>query len=189
MDSSELQRVRYLNAYPLEYYFYFDLSETNECFCACRDANIMNGKTRMRACVIQVQADQEIDIKHPKKPSSRLSGNAAVVLCQAIGCCGITDPHIFHSSSPDVFKSCTSTSAVEAFVKARQGHLFPLQRGICFLESVRSTYTILVLASLMRLMLHCIPCSQQYLYMWIKFGLWTLPEPEGHHQHLIFRYI
>lgn len=96
----------------------------------------MNGKTRMRASVIQVQADQEIDMKHPKDASRRLSGNAAVVLCQAIGCCGIA-PQTFHSSSPDVFKSCTSTSAVEAFVKARQGHLFPLQRGLCFLESVR----------------------------------------------------
>jgi len=98
------------------------------------DANIMNGKSRMRACVIQVHATQEIEMNHPKDPSRSLSGNAAVVLCQAIGSCGIS-PQIFHSSSPDVFKSCTSTSAVEAFVKARQGYLFPLSKGICFLES------------------------------------------------------
>ena len=98
------------------------------------DAKIMNGKSRMKACVIQVHATQEIDMKHPKDPSRSLAGNAAVVLCQAIGSCGIS-PQIFHSSSPDVFKSCTSTSAVEAFVKARQGYLFPLSKGICFLES------------------------------------------------------
>lgn len=123
----------------LRYLLYMPMLTILDCI-SCRGANILNGKTRMRACVIQVQADQEIDIPHPKDPSSRLSGNAAVVLCQAIGCCGIIDPRIFHSSSPDVFKSCTSTSAVEAFVKARQGHLFPLQRGICFLESVRELY-------------------------------------------------
>ncbi|KAI8112087.1 hypothetical protein M9434_003411 [Picochlorum sp. BPE23] len=98
------------------------------------DANIMNGKTRMKACVIQVHATQEIEMKHPKDSSRTLSGNAAVVLCQAIGCCGIS-PQIFHGSAPEVFQSCNAASAVEAFVRARQGHLFPLKSGLCFLES------------------------------------------------------
>jgi hypothetical protein len=100
-----------------------------------QDAKIMNGKTKMRASVIQVGGEQQLDIQHPKDPSKRLSGLAAVVICQAIGTCGISGSAAFHSSSADVFRSCTNTAAVEAFVKARQGFLFPLLHGLCFMES------------------------------------------------------
>jgi hypothetical protein len=99
------------------------------------EASIMNGKTKMRACVIQVTGDQQLDIQHPKDPAKRLSGIAAVVICQAIGCFGITGKATFHSSAAGVFRSCSGTAAVEAFVKARQGFLFPLLDGLCFLES------------------------------------------------------
>ncbi len=99
------------------------------------DAGIKNGKTKLRACVIQVTGDQQLDIQHPKDASKRLSGIAAVVICQAIGTCGITDKAAFHGSDRNIFSSCTDTAAVEAYVKARNGFLFPLQHGLCFLES------------------------------------------------------
>lgn len=99
------------------------------------DAGIRNGKTKMRACVIQVTGDQQLDIQHPKDASKRLSGIAAVVICQAIGTCGITGKAAFHGSDARVFRSGTDTAAVEAYVKARNGFLFPLQHGLCFLES------------------------------------------------------
>ncbi len=99
------------------------------------DAVIKNGKTSMRACVIQVSGDQQLDIRHPKDASKRLSGIAAVVICQAIGTCGISGKAAFHGSDAKAFRSCTDTAAVEAYVKARNGFLFPLQHGLCFLES------------------------------------------------------
>ena len=102
------------------------------------DAGIKNGNTRMRACVIQVTGDQQLDIQHPKDASKRLSGIAAVVICQAIGTFfkpGVADTAAFHGSDAKIFRSCTDTAAVEAYVKARNGFLFPLQHGLCFLES------------------------------------------------------
>lgn len=45
-------------------------------------------------------------------------------------------PETFHSTNFEYFESCSQASAVEAFVKARQGLLFPLRGGLCFLESV-----------------------------------------------------
>ena len=120
----------------------------------------MNGKVRMRSCVIQVQASQELEMVHPKDTAQKLCGNAAVVLCQALGyvwfgsiqlkisfvnamprlsCCRIigVSPDSFHSSDTSVFQSFDQAAAVESFVKARQGYLFPLKAGLCFLESVR----------------------------------------------------
>lgn len=100
------------------------------------DAGIKNGKTKMRACVIQVTSEQQLDIMNPKDATQRLSGYAAVVICQAIGMCGITgDKAAFHGSDAAVFRSCTNTAAVEAYVKARSGFLFPLKNGLCFLET------------------------------------------------------
>lgn len=96
---------------------------------------VMNGKKKMRACVIQVTGDQQLDIQHPKDATKRLSGIAAVVICQAIGTCGITGKAAFHASDAKVFRSCSETAAVEAYVKARNGYLFPLLNGLCFLES------------------------------------------------------
>ena len=46
----------------------------------------MNGKTALAAAVIQLTADQELDIAHPCAPGERMQGLAAVVLCQAFGC-------------------------------------------------------------------------------------------------------
>ncbi len=98
------------------------------------DAGIKNGKTKMRAAVIQVTGDQQLDIKHPKDATKRLTGIAAVVICQAVGACGISGK-LFHGSDAKVFRSCSDTAAVEAYVKARSGFLFPLQNGLCFMES------------------------------------------------------
>lgn len=52
--------------------------------------------------------------------------------CSAIGIPGTS----FTSPDPDYFVSSDEAAGVEAFVKARQGFLFPLPQGLCFLESV-----------------------------------------------------
>lgn len=98
------------------------------------DAEIMNGKTKMACAVIQVHGSQELTITNPKDAANPAVGNAAIVLCQTFGSHGIS-PQVFHSSDETVFQSFTKAAAVEAFVKARQGYLFPLRRGLCFLEA------------------------------------------------------
>ena len=45
-------------------------------------------------------------------------------------------PQKFCSPDPETFSSCDGAMGVEAFVKARQGFLFPLPAGLCFLEAV-----------------------------------------------------
>lgn len=45
----------------------------------------MNGKTRVTAVVLQVTADQQLEVSSPKDPSTKLSGLAAVVVCQSLG--------------------------------------------------------------------------------------------------------
>jgi hypothetical protein len=50
-----------------------------------KNIRIMNGKVLLTAIVIQVTAEQQLDIRHPCTPTQRLSGVAAVVLCQAFG--------------------------------------------------------------------------------------------------------
>jgi hypothetical protein len=96
----------------------------------------MNGKTKMACAVIQVHGSQELTITNPKDAANPVVGNAAIMLCQTFGSHGIS-PQVFHSSDETVFQSFTKAAAVEAFVKARQGYLFPLRRGLCFLEVVR----------------------------------------------------
>jgi len=105
------------------------------CFLLLSDAEIMNGKTKMACAVIQVHGSQELTITNPKDAANPAVGNAAIVLCQTFGSHG-SSPQVFHSSDETVFQSFTKAAAVEAFVKARQGYLFPLRRGLCFLEAV-----------------------------------------------------
>lgn len=45
----------------------------------------MNGKQPFTAAVVQVTSEQELEIDNPKIPGTKLSGIAAVVLCQAFG--------------------------------------------------------------------------------------------------------
>lgn len=48
-------------------------------------ARVLNGKTNLTSFVMQVTAEQQLDIAHPRVPDQRLQGVAAVVLCQAFG--------------------------------------------------------------------------------------------------------
>lgn len=50
-----------------------------------RKVSIMNGKSKLKCCVIQVNAGQEIEMVNPKDNEGKLAGNAAVILCQAFG--------------------------------------------------------------------------------------------------------
>lgn len=56
-------------------------------------------------------------------------------MCQAFGMVGV-QPTRFSAPDKELFTSSGGAVGVEAFVKARQGYLFPLPCGLCFLESV-----------------------------------------------------
>lgn len=97
---------------------------------------IINGKQPLNAVVIQLLANGQLSIKNPKVPEQQLEGIAAVVMCQVFGLLGVA-PTKFSAPSKEFFQSSEGAVGVEAFVKARQGLLFPLPSGLCFLESVR----------------------------------------------------
>ena len=104
----------------------------------------MNGKSPLRAVVIQTTADAALSIPSPlggggaaAASALPLAGAVAVVLCQAFGMLGV-DPTCFCSPDTEaVFASGEGHAGVEAYVKARPGFLFPMERGLAFLESVR----------------------------------------------------
>ena len=62
----------------------------------------------------------------------RTSDKVPSTLRRAIGVPG----DCFAAPNPECFSSSESLAAVEAYIKARQGLLFPLPAGLCFLESV-----------------------------------------------------
>lgn len=103
-----------------------------------RSANILNGKTPLTSVVLQTTGSTQLTLRHPRTPGQKLQGPAAVVLCQLLGILGV-DPDSFSSSDPSAFKSMAGHPGVEAHLKARQGTLFPLPTGLCFLESVSLT--------------------------------------------------
>lgn len=64
-----------------------------------------------------------------------------ICYCRSVGVSGET----FCSPNPSYFSSSEGSHAgVEAYIKARQGHLYPLPTGLCFLESVRIKFDFLV---------------------------------------------
>jgi len=131
VDTVTLQRVGHEHASKSVDYFIHIVGF----FVLSSGADIMNGKTKMTCAVIQVHGSQELTLTNPKDAANPVVGNAAIVLCQSFGSHGIS-PQVFHNSDESVFQSYTKAAAVEAFVKARQGYLFPLRRGLCFLEAV-----------------------------------------------------
>ncbi|KAI3431456.1 hypothetical protein D9Q98_004508 [Chlorella vulgaris] len=99
------------------------------------EAKVLNGKAVLTAIVVQTTAQAQLDVAHPQG-GGRLQGAAAVVMCQALGAVpGGVDPTCFVSPDAQYFQSADRAAGVSAFVKARQGFLYPLPAAFCFLEA------------------------------------------------------
>lgn len=65
--------------------------------------------------------------------------NSLYLCCRLMG----IDGNLFSTPNKELFESSEGHIGVEAFVKARQGWLFPLASGLCFLESVSCLFAFI----------------------------------------------
>eukprot|EP00238_Polyblepharides_amylifera_P002790 CAMPEP_0196582206 /NCGR_PEP_ID=MMETSP1081-20130531/38002_1 /TAXON_ID=36882 /ORGANISM="Pyramimonas amylifera, Strain CCMP720" /LENGTH=446 /DNA_ID=CAMNT_0041902705 /DNA_START=89 /DNA_END=1429 /DNA_ORIENTATION=- len=96
-----------------------------------RGSVLQHGKQALKCLLFQSLSKDQLDIPHPQNPEGRLTGVAAVVLCQLFGLVLGKAPV---SSDAKYFRAMKGGGAIPATHKVNPGLLFPLKSGIVFVD-------------------------------------------------------